>query len=300
MTAAADFEQYALALPDGRWLYHLPPERGQAHQLIEMRADGQTMTRWNAGSHWWATDRQAQCLTALLQPGPEIIGHRLREPDAVSERYPGELTPEQWRDRQAVGSREERDVLYELYSPLSRDQEPTEHELPSPVRVLEGCEPPGPGDPPWVASLPSSLANRPEYLHCFPGRIPGLRAHVKAQVQAMRHVAYCFDGSAGEPDGLYVGIRVPFDRPKSRWQPDRGRRGQDLKRGREVPVLAEQRMYLPVPADVVAPTYGEALAAWHQQTAFWIDIARAANVKACNGCGGRGYVLDADKHAGAP
>ncbi|MDX3695054.1 hypothetical protein PV726_32900 [Streptomyces europaeiscabiei] len=282
--------QYAIRHPDGRWLYHLPnPSCFYSTPRIGTYADGRPMTPL-AGHRgvWWVSDHQAETITAVFQPSPKPIGYRLKDTAVLSDRYPSELSVEDWHEQT-----DDDDTYYRFYEAVTEDQPEVRHEYPGPFIVLQGSEPPAGGALPWVATMPLSLTERPEYLHCFPGRIEGLRAHLKGVIGRMRHVQYCLDGRDGKPAGLYVTIRVPFEKPVSRWRPNLGRGLRELKSGKNVPVLVSQEMYLPIPEWVSGPNYEAGLAEWEQQVQFWTGIVRDADVKACNHCSGHGYVLDA-------
>jgi hypothetical protein len=156
--------------------------------------------------------------------------------------------------------------------------------------VLEGREPPGPDERQWIAALPQALAGRPEYRHLFPGRIPGLRAHLCEVVKTMPRVRHCFDNYQGY-QGLHIVLSVPFDKPQTQWKADISRRtGKPLKTGRTVPVMVDRRLELPVPADVFADTYEQALKAWDEQVAFYTQVVKDATVAACSACQGTGHV----------
>jgi hypothetical protein len=156
--------------------------------------------------------------------------------------------------------------------------------------VLEGREPPAADELPWQADLPHVLGSRPEYLHLFPGRITGFRDHVQAAIKKMPGVQYCFD-NYDNYTGLTVTVRVPFEKPKTRWQADLSRRtSKPLKSGRNVPELVSRTLRLPVPASISAPNYAMAVDDWHEQVEFWLSIVRNASVAACNTCNGTGHV----------
>ena len=282
---------YALKHPDGRWLYHLPtpdafgtPGFGSRAKVTGVYADGQPMEQLHGD--WWATDHEATHLTATAQPNAKTIGYRLTDQTAESVRYPATLTVEEWAERRD----RESDTLWTLYTNVHEDQPALEYVYDGPVMVLEGREPPGPGERQWIADLPHVLAGRPEYLHLFPGRIPGLRAHLHEVIKAMPGIRHCFDGY-NNFTGLHVVVEVDFDKPQTRWVADISRRtGKPLKTGRNVRHTVTRNLNLPVPAAVTADTYEQALAAWDQQIEFWLGVVRDAAVKACSACGGKGHV----------
>lgn len=282
---------YALKHPDGRWLYHLPkpstfgtPGFGSRAEVTGVFADGQPMEQLH--SDWWATDHEAIRLTATAQPAAKTTGYRLTDPAAESARFPATLTVEEWAER----SDQESDTLWTLYTNVHEEQPPLEHVYDGPVRVLEGREPPAPGEPQWIADLPHLLTGRSEYRHLFPGKIPGLRKHLHEAIKGMPNIRHCFDGYDGFT-GLHVVVEVPFDQPQTRWVADLSRRtGKPLKTGRNVRATVTRTLNLPVPADVHANNYEAALAAWDEQVEFWLSVVRDAQVKACSACGGTGHV----------
>lgn len=278
---------YALKHPDGRWLYHLPkPDTfGRWASITGTFADGQPMEPLHGD--WWATERQADRLTATAQPAAKTTGYRLTDPSAESVRYPATLTVDVWNER-----REREENLWELYDAVQEEQPSLEHVYEGPFMVLEGREPPAPDERQWKAELPRVLAGRPEYLHLFPGRIPGLRSHLHQTITAMPGIRHCFDGYNGYT-GLHVVIEVDFDKPKTRWQADLSRRtGKPLKTGRTVREIATRSLNLPIPADAPGEDYEAGLRNWEQQVEFWLSIVRDAGVKACAACDGTGHVQD--------
>ncbi|MET7713729.1 hypothetical protein [Streptomyces sp. NPDC005407] len=308
---------YALKHPDGRWLYHLPkpeafgtPGFGSTAKVTGVFADGQPMEQLHAD--WWATDHEAGRLAATAQPPAKTTGYRLTDSSAESVRYPATLTLEEWAER----SDREGDALWQLYTNVREDQPALEHVYDGPVMVLEGREPPRPDEPQWVAQLPHMLTQRPEYRHLFPGHIPGLRKHLYEVIKAMPGVKYCFDGYQGKV-GLHITVEVPFDQPVTRWQADisrrtskplksgrtskplkSGRTSKPLKSGRTVRVYVSRSLDLPVPADVLADTYEQALQEWDWQIAFWLSVVTDAKVVACSACHGTGHVSEgSEKHS---
>jgi hypothetical protein len=277
---------YALKHPDGRWLYHLPKPSTDDFRYAKVTgvyADGQPMEHLHGD--WWATGQQAARLTTAVQPDPITTGYRLSDLTAESVRYPATLTVDEWDER-----RERDENMWQLYTSVREDRPAVEHVFDGSVMVLEGREPPGPDERQWKAELPHVLASRPEYLHLFPGRIPGLRAHLYEIVKSMPRVRHCFDKYDGFM-GLHITLEVPFDQPKTRWQANLSRRdSRPLKSGRTVPVLATRTLRLPVPVDVPGDNYEAALQAWDEQVEFWLSIVRDATVVACSACDGTGHV----------
>lgn len=281
-----DFSQYAVQHPDGRWLYHLPYGGWNKPQRTGVLADGQPMTRIADNSAWWSTDHQAQRLTATYAPAPITVGYAIKNPDTISVLYPATLTKQERDDHTANP-----DTLCDLYESVQEDQEPYEEELEGPWHVLEGTEPPTDG-PSWVVNLAQSITERPEYHLCFPGYIPGLRAHLYETLRKRRGIKFCFNGYRDRPHELFVTLEVPFEQPETRWQASVGARGQKLRSGRDVPNLATREIWLPIPANVAGPNYATARAEWDRQVAHWLGVVESASVKACNTCRGTGHVAD--------
>ena len=218
------------------------------------------------------------------KPDAKTIGYRLSDPAAESVRYPATLTVDEWRER-----REYDQNMWQFYTNVAEEQPSLEHVYDGPVMVLEGREPPATDEPQWVAQLPHVLANRPEYLHLFPGHIPGLVSHLMDVFKAMPMVQYVFLNFQNKP-GVYVDLRVPYDEPRTEWRANTGRNGKTLKSGRNVQVFVSRSVTLPITDRVAADTYEEALTLWEQQVAHWTRVVEEASVAACSHCDGKGYV----------
>lgn len=275
---------YALKTDDGRWLYHLPkPDTFPNIRGISLAADGHPMTKLNGG--WWATDGEAARLTISGQPSPKTVGYRLRDTAAESVRYPATLTMDEWSDR----SDRESDTLWELYTNVTEDQPVLEHVFEGPIVVLEGREPPTPDEPQWIAALPHALTERPEYMHLFPGYIPGLSGYLEAVFKQMPYVDFVSSGFQGVP-GVHVSLKVPYDEPRTEFRARTGRNGKPRKSGYQVQVTVNRRLTLPIPSRVPGDTYEQALAAWREQVEFWKGVVAEASVAACSHCDGKGFV----------
>lgn len=291
-------DQYAIHHPDGRWLYFLPRPGGEYHdsQRTAVLADGKPMTKLDLGHHhtvsWWATDHQAGEITAVYTTNPTVTGYTLNDGTMLCERFPATLTVDEWRSR--TDDDEDRDLTthYRYYSAVTEPRPDRTYTYPGPFAILDGCEPPHADGPGWVAELPSTLTERPEYAHCFPGYIPELDSHLTKIIKAMRHVQYCFTSKPGEAPGLRITVNVPFEQPVTKWTPDIGRGGRELKSGRKVQQTVSRSFVLAVPSRVHAATYAEALREWDEQVEHWTGIVRAAGARACNACMGHGHVID--------
>jgi hypothetical protein len=280
---------YALKHPDGSWLYHLPkPDTfttpGNQIRITEFTgvfADGQPMEQLHGD--WWATDHEATRLSATAQPAPKTVSYRLRDTDAESVRYPATLSGDEYRER-----RDDED-LWRLYDPVTEDQPALEHVYDGPVMVLEGREPPAPGEPQWVADLPQVLTRRPEYRHLFPGHIPALDGYLMAVFKTMPYVDFVGSNFQNVP-GVHVSLKVPYDEPRTEFRARTGRNGKPLKSGYHVQVTVNRRLTLPIPSRVPGDTYEDALAAWREQVEFWKGVVTEASVAACSHCDGKGFV----------
>ncbi len=280
--------RYALRLPDTRFAYYLPEPERRPGVRSGIFADGEPMNRLvplvDAKGDWYVTDRHAERITAVYQPNAKTTGYKLSDPKALSERYPAELSVEDFHER--VGDHDE---YWGLYERVTEDLEPVEYVYEGPFMVLEGRQPPAPDEPQWRAALPVELTQRAEYRHLFPGHIPGLKQHLEKLITAMPRVKYCFVDYRDRP-GLHITVRVPYDQPRTTFVRNTGRRGQPLKSGRTVQVTVDRSVDLPVPAAVYGENYDAALAEWEQQVEYWLEQVAEASVAACSACDGKGYV----------
>lgn len=276
---------YALKHPDGRWIYHLPkPDTFPNIRDISLAADGQPMEK--LPRDWWAADHEATRLTISGQPSPKTTGYRLSDPTAESVRYPAVLTVDEWNER-----REYDENMWQLYANVTEDQPRLEHVFDGPVVVLEGREPPTPDEPQWVANLPHALTERREYMHLFPGHIPGLDDHLKTAFKNMQYVDFVSSNFQGRP-GVHVSLKVPYDEPRTEWRANTGRNGKPLKSGYHVQVTVNRRLTLPIPSRVSGDNYEQALAGWREQVEYWTGVVADASVAACSHCDGKGFVAD--------
>lgn len=281
---------YALKHPDGRHIYNLPlPSKKTgfgAPRIVSLTADTQEMTHLRGD--WWTAPNAATRFTATFQPKEVVTGYALDDPSAESSRYPATLTPEERRDRPDG----EDEILWQLYSPTLTKIPGETHTWDGPVVYMEGREPPQGDEPQWIADLPHQLADRPEYLHLFPGRIPGLREHVYQILDRRPGILHCFKNYNGN-SGIHVAIEVGYDKPRTRWLRNISRRtGKPLKTGKNVPEKVTRRIDLPVPTQVTGENYEQALTEWNRQVEFWIEVVDSATVKACSACNGTGHVND--------
>ena len=280
--------RYTLHLPDGRWAYHLPDPDRSPGTRTGLYADGEPLHRLiplvDAKGHWYVSDRHAERITAVYEPRPKTVGYRLNDQSALSTRYPAELSVEDWNERSS-----NHEEYWTLYDSVAEAQEPVEYVYEGPFMPLEGRQPPGPDEPQWRADLPHELTQRPEYRHLFPGHIPGLKEHLAALIKALPRVQYCFVDYQNRK-GIHVTVKVPFDQPRTAFVHNTNRRGRQLKSGRQVQVLVDRSVDLPVPAAVYGANYDVALAEWEQQVEYWLQQVNEVSVAACSACDGKGYV----------
>ncbi|GAA1110586.1 hypothetical protein [Streptomyces javensis] len=283
-----DLPRYALRHPDGRWLYYLPDPDRPPGERTGLFADGEPMNRLvplaDPKGNWYVSDRHAERITAIYQPRPKTVGYKLTDPKALSERYPAELSVDDWNERSNA-----HDEYWDLYDRITEDLVPVEHVYEGPFMPLEGRQPPAPNEPQWRAELPHELTQRAEYRHLFPGHIPGLKDIVAEHIKTMPKVQYCFVDYQGKP-GIHVTVKVPFDPPRTTIRYNTDRRGRKLKSGRTVPVLVDRSLDLPVPAAVYGPNYETALVEWDRAIEYWAAQVAEASVAACSACDGRGYI----------
>ncbi|MFJ2780236.1 hypothetical protein [Kitasatospora sp. NPDC087315] len=299
-------EHYAIRTDDGHYLHHIPHhllERYRPGDTVTLTSNGQPLTPTPGLRHWWTAEQPVTGpLTVHWTPYPKTIGYQLSDPTDESKQFPATITPAQHSDmRHDFG-----DVMYRLYDPVN-EQQPKQHETltTGPWRTLEGAPPPAEDDPRWVVDLPASLTNYPEYRWWLPGKLGGLYDAVEAHAKRKRTSLFGVGRSTAQYDGveghLRVEIDVPFARPVTR-QKTTDWRGKKLKRPETVQETVKRKLVLPVPTWVHGDSYADALADWTAQFTFWTDLINSeTGVKACNHCGGHGYIPNgAEKYTPAP
>ncbi|MER7707194.1 hypothetical protein ABTX81_30375 [Kitasatospora sp. NPDC097605] len=290
-------EYYAIHLPDGRYLHHLP------HRLLEgirpggtltLHSDTGQLTRVPGQSDWWAADHPVTGpVTARWTPYPETTSYRIKNPADANTVFPATVTVDEFRDMEDnLGG-----VVFRMYDPITQDQPEQSQALDAgPWRFLEGEQPPADGDRRWVVDLPASLTNHPEYRWWLPGKLTGLfdavANHAKSKGVDRFGVGRStvkFDGVEGH---LRVDYAVPFQRPVTH-QLTEDWKGKKLRRPETVQTMEKRRIVLPVPDAVHADNYAAALAQWNDECTRWTAAIDAEmGVKACNHCGGHGFIPD--------
>jgi len=285
MTTPTEPLRCVLRHPDGRWLYLVPDLSrrldGPGGKRVSVEADGVPMTPL-LKADWWAAASEATVITETYEQHDRIVGWEIGHPDLVSVRNPPTLTVQEFRERND-------DSLYDVYSSITEPVPPAVVAHEGPWLVLDGNEPPGPGEPPWVAKLPYELSTRPEFRHMFPGCIPGLHDDLLEVFKAMPHVRFAFAPDGGRRLNIEITVEVLFERPVMRWKPDIGRSGKPLKSGRQVQEFVTRRFEVLAPRQVHGATYREALAEREHLIEHYAGMVASASVKACNACGGSGH-----------
>ncbi|WP_329492441.1 hypothetical protein OG618_37340 (plasmid) [Kitasatospora sp. NBC_01246] len=300
-------EHYAIRLDDGRHLYHLPglfSWGGPFHDVTEVRifGDGQPLTRL-PDTAWWSAPHAVAEITASWRPRAKVTAHVLDDPDMASAALPLSVPADDWDsfvDRSHHGSPDFYHAVYE-------QQDTRTGPVPGgPWRVLGGEAPPTSADRRWVASLPHSLTNHPEYRWWFPGRLAGLRDAVRDYANTLPFVRFASiprtPNGQDQNEGLDVAIGLPFQQPVTELS-DYGQDGRKLRRPRTVPISARFALSLPVPSSVYGDTYAAALTEWNRLYAEFtalLDHQAQTGVKACNACAGHGYLPVDPTHASAP
>lgn len=273
---------------DGVWMYYLGDDfrPSYGHEALTPDADGQPMTALSAPG-WWATDHETAAITVRKPVPAKTTGYRLRDTSASSERFPTELTVEQWDGRD-----EDEDLLWSLYTAVTEPQPDEVITIGGPWLRLDGTPPPDDGRT-WVPRLPDALRTRPEYHHLFPGYLTGFRDHIKRLAERHRHVEHVFTDYQGRR-GLTVILKVPFDQPVTEYRPARNNNGSvsRSRKGRTVTVYARRELLLDVHDRTVIPGNARAAAAarWDEQTAHYTALLDEASVAACSHCKGHGYI----------
>ncbi|MFD4397248.1 hypothetical protein [Kitasatospora sp. NPDC058478] len=300
------------AIRDGaRYLYHLPSvvfwdqrNGGRASATDALHGDGHPLTPLPGRRGWWAADREITTVTATWTPRSEITGYTLTDPGYESAKYKSTLTPAEYRALRD----EDGDHPYRIYDPVTQDQDPVTEEVAcGPWLVLgSGEQPPATNDPRWVADLPRALTSHPEFRWWLPGKLTGLRAAVEAHAKKRTPGLFGVSTSKAKYDGvdgqLCVEVDVPFERPVTRQEDTDWMTGKKLRRPKTVRVTVKRKLVLPVPPSVHADNYAAALADWDTQYAYWTGLIDSEiGVRACNHCGGHGYIPDgAEEYTPAP
>lgn len=250
---------------------------------------------WTAASPaakrgWWVGPFAPERVRLTGTPGSHVETYRLTDEVAPSEAYPSTLSAEEYRARvydDAFDIIDER--AHALYEAVCVETPPPQEILPvAEMLVLEGEPEPDDGLT-WQAKLPFELQYRREYLHLFPGEF----AHDFQQTvhDAIEHlpdveIGHCFLPRIHQRGPfIEVLVRVPFDPPQTTMRrPDKRRKARAVER------KADVRLQITVPRRIAGENRAAAKATWDRLLADALAEVRAAAVKACGCCQGRGYI----------
>lgn len=224
-----------------------------------------------------------------------VIGYRLRDADAVSAKFPATLTPAEWSTRTATYDDTADSPEYALYDRIT---EKIPGELVQVDQIIDlGDGSPAPQDGlTWTAQLPYELQHHPELLHRFPGRLTGFRAAVIDALKRLPFMAPGFAQSAaresdGRPGCVDVYTHVAYEPRRTRFVHDTDRRGNKLKRGRDVVETTRLEVSVRVPATIEGPDRATAVETWHRTMAEIIaEVTEALTPAPCAHCKGTGIV----------
>jgi hypothetical protein len=267
----------------GTWFLHIGYLSTGERIIVDGRPADQTQ---HAG--WVATDHEPVEVVKVGPPQRQRVRYRLTEGMAPSERFPAELTIEDYVHRTGEDSTTYDAAVASVY-------EAEWETLPAVVTPIEGPwlrldgEPPPVDGHSWVASLPYALQYRTEYLHLFSGYLTGFPEAVAAAINkalGLVGLGPAAIGSAYVKHGtteVHLAKRVPFDPPVTK----------PVRAGRRW--ISEERTvtrYLDwkVPARIAGATRAEACAEWDRRIAEIVAEAKAATAAACGHCQGRGYI----------
>lgn len=243
---------------------------------------------------WWVGPFAPEHVRLTGAPGSHVEAYRLADGVVPSELYPAALSTEEYRARVY---RDDLDVIDErahaLYEAVRVETPPPQEILHvAELLVLEGE--PEPDDAlTWQAKLPLELQHRPEYLHLFPGEFAHdfqQTVHDAIERLADVEVAHCFLPRIHQRGQfIEVLVRVPFDPPQTTMRkPAARRKARAVERA--VERKADVRLQITVPRRVAGENRAAAKATWDRLLADALAEVRAAAVKACGCCQGRGYV----------
>jgi hypothetical protein len=279
-------ERYVLH-HDGTWCYFLG-ETVNAYMGAEVLADGQPMTTCDRRG-WYSADHEASVIEIRKRRAPLVTGYLIRDPATVSGKFPQSMT----RD-EAAGL--DSDLLAQLYDRVTEEREPETVLAEGPWLRLEGESAQGDSHAgrTWRAELPYELRHHPEYLHLFPGYLPGFREHMKQVADKLPRVRYAFDRTQHhqQASDLEVTLEIPFDKPQAEYQPARNLDGKisRSRKGHMVPVMATRKLEFAVPYRIDGRNRAEAVAGWDRREAEIVAAITSATIAACSACGGHGYV----------
>jgi hypothetical protein len=278
---------YALADPEnGFWVY------ARSYGDYVLHVDGvaaRPRETPGAQTDWWWTPGEPRDLKLIGPPTKETVSFTL--PEGVTTPLGSPITVEQ---RRALFDDEGDPVQpwARLYEAVREDRDPQVTELPAPVMLLPGAPPPQGDGRRWVADLPWEVREHPEYLHLFPGHIPGFKQALyehlggrgfggRSQVAGVD----CYDDR--ETRALKIARTASYAPALTTTRKKRGGRGKET-----VPRTVTRTLLLLVPDSVKGANRADATARWDALWAKALELVEASNVQACGHCEGRGWLSD--------
>lgn len=267
---------------EGAWFYWLP----------EIRSWPGTTTRWVATNgpvqedllvhgrrNWWTGTIEAETLASITAQRAQVVGYRLRDPAAVSELFPLEMTPERWAE---VGDRE---IFYSLYEAITEPVEDVATVYEGPWLRADGDPPPNDGRA-WSAKLPYQLSQHPELLHLFPGQLGGgFREALAVRLREIPGVRNVYTNNS-----VSVYVEVPYTPDRTRWQGAILRNGNRSKtRGADVRELKTRHIEWHLADSIAGDDRADAVQRWDAAIEKYVAlVVEMATARPCGACGGEG------------
>lgn len=279
---------YALADPeDGFWVY------AQCYGDTVLHVNGRPAkareTMFAQRDWWWSPD-EPKTLHLVGPPTREVVAYAL--PEGVTTPLGSPITPDQ-RQELFNDDGEPLEPWARLYESVSEPREPKVTDLPVPMMLLPGAPAPLDDKRVWVAQLPFEIREHREYLHLFPGHMPGFK---KALLEYLGGSGWAGRGQvpgvdcqeeSQPPRGLKITRTVTFEPSLTTTRRVRGRR-----RSEQVQRTVTRTLLLHVPDSVKGQNRAEAAERWDALWAKALELVEQSNVKACGHCEGRGWLSD--------
>jgi hypothetical protein len=271
-------------------------------RVASWAVDGQRLERLpthNGLAGSWYTGPAAGTLVGQKADTLRTIGYQLRDPDAASVRFPATLTPAEWSERMAGYDDDTDSPEWALYDHVTETVPGESVPVDAVVDLGDGSPAPKDGLT-WNARLPYELQHHPELLHRFPGHLSGFRTAVIEAAKLLPVMAAGWMNSGASEDSKRPGFvnvhtTVPYEPRTTRVVHDEGRRGNKLKRGRDVLETKRLEVSIRVPASIEGPNRAAARAVWDREMArILAAITEALTPAPCGHCKGTGIVARAE------
>lgn len=246
---------------------------------------------------WWRVPSGAEfdpatTVVEIVRPGgSEIVGYR-RTLETTDPAYPETLPIDEYHERieEELDSR-----VAALYVPDRRERATVREPVEATWLVLDGAPPPADGFE-WIADLPHSLRQQPQYRHLFPGRFAGFRDALKAALEEVPGVSV-YGASSSRVLSVSIRLSVPKLEPPERWaaKPNlEGRSARERKKALEAHNSSIQQItrQLEIPCSDYVEGTNRAVArsVWDLTIAEVVEYVRDVVAQKCPTCGGRGFV----------